>query len=163
MSKVIPIPKRKSKADVSVPAPSIDSMVSEYHALRTQSKTIKSRMDALAKTIKDHASKFGVKDDKGSFYCENDGFIFGNQARKSVSLNEVSTLSYLKENRLTRAIKKVEMIDIEAFERLVAEGKIPFEDVEALSDVKITYAIDIREKDEMGEVNSYDFAANRRG
>ena len=146
----------------SAPIASVDSKVEEYSFLRSQAKTIKSRMDALAKEIKSYAEKCGVKDDKGSFYCENDRFIFGNQARKSVSLKQEETLSFLKENGYTEAIKVVETVDESVFERLMSEGKISFEDVESLTNVKVTYAIDIKEKEEMPEAESFDVAAKRR-
>ena len=50
----------KSKV-TGFPQQSIDSKVQEYYKLREEAKTIKTRMDTLAKEIKSYASENGVK------------------------------------------------------------------------------------------------------
>ena len=89
----------------------INSKVAEYNALREQAKTIKSRMDTLAKEIKEYASQNGVKDDKGSYYCDNGSFMFGQQAKKSVSFIVDKAIEFFKTNGLHEAVKIVEVID----------------------------------------------------
>ena len=131
------------------PKPNIDSMVSEYDALRSQSKTIKSRMDTLAKDIKKYAETHGVKDDKGSYYCDNGAFQFGQQAKKSVSFVIDKAIDFLKSHGFTDAIKTVETIDEDVIERLVSEGAITFDDLESITETKVTYAIDLKKKEDM--------------
>lgn len=137
------------KKVIGLPQQSIDDKVQEYHALREQSKTIKSRMDVLAKEIKDYASKNGVKDDKGSFYCDNGAFSFGQQAKKSVTFVVDKALEFFKSHGLTDAIKTVEVIDEEAVERYINDGRVTFDDLESITQTKVSYAIDLKKKEDM--------------
>ena len=131
------------------PVEDINSKVAEYHALREQAKTIKSRMDTLAKEIKEYAGKNGVKDDKGSFYCDNGSFMFGQQAKKSVSFIVDKAIEFFKSNGLHEAVKTVEVIDEEAVGRYVDEGRVTYDDLESITQTKTTYAIDLKKKEEM--------------
>lgn len=140
------MPKKKI---MGLPQQSIDDKVQEYYALREQSKTIKSRMDTLAKEIKDYASKNGAKDDKGSFYCDNGAFQFGQQAKKSVSFVLDKALEFFKTRGLVDAVKVIETIDEEAVERYINEGKVTFDDLEGITQTKVTYAIDLKKKEDM--------------
>ena len=140
---------KKKPINFPKPEPGIDAMVAEYDALRNQSKTIKSRMDTLAKDIKKYAETHGVKDDKGSYYCDNGAFQFGQQAKKSVSFVIDKALDFLKSHGFTDAIKTVETIDEDVIERLVSEGAITFDDLESITETKVTYAIDLKKKEDM--------------
>ena len=128
---------------------SIDLKVQEYFKLREESKTIKSRMDCLAKEIKSYASANGVKDDKGSYYCDNGTYMFGQQAKKSVSFKAEEAISFFKTRGLHDAIKITEVIDEDAVERYINEGAITFEDLESITETKVTYAIDLKKKEDM--------------
>ena len=125
-----------SRKVIGLPQQSINDKVQEYYRLREESKTIKSRMDTLAKEIKEYASKNGVKDDKGSFYCDNGSFMFGQQAKKSVTFVVDKALAFFKSNGLFDAVNTTEVIDEEAVERYINEGKT-------------TYAIDLKKKEDM--------------
>ena len=131
------------------PQQSIDDKLQEYYSLREQSKTIKSRMDTLAKEIKEYASANGVKDDKGSTYCDNGSFMFGQQAKKSVSFKKEVAIVFFKAKGLLDAIKITEVIDEDAVEKYINEGLITFEDLESITETKVTYAIDLKKKEEM--------------
>ena len=131
------------------PKQSIDDMVQEYFALREQSKTIKSRMDVLAKEIKSYASENGVKDDKGSSYCDNGAFMFGQQAKKSVSFVKDKAIEFFKTHGLLDAVKITEVIDEDAVEKYINEGSITFDDLEKITETKTTYAIDLKKKEDM--------------
>lgn len=137
------------KKVVNLPQQSIDAKVQEYYRLREESKTIKSRMDTLAKEIKEYANKNGVKDDKGSFYCDNGTFQFGQQAKKSVTFVLDKALEFFKSHGLTDAVKTVEAIDEEAVERYINEGRVTFDDLESITQTKVTYAIDLKKKEDM--------------
>lgn len=131
------------------PVDDINSKVAEYNALREQAKTIKSRMDILAKEIKEYASKNGVKDDKGSFYCDNGTFMFGQQAKKSVTFIVDKAIEFFKSNGLYEAVKTVEVIDEDAVGRYVDDGRVTYDDLESITQTKTTYAIDLKKKEEM--------------
>ena len=139
----------KSTKVIGLPQQSINDKVQEYHRLREEAKTIKSRMDTLAKEIKEYASKNGTKDDKGSFYCDNGVFMFGQQAKKSVTFVLDKALEFFKSHGLTDAVKTVEAIDEEAVERYINEGKVTFDDLESITQTKTTYAIDLKKKEDM--------------
>lgn len=138
----------KSKV-IGLPKQSIDSQVQEYYRLREEAKTIKNRMDALAKEIKEYASANGVKDDKGSTYCDNGTFMFGQQAKKSVSFKKDEAISFFKTRGLLDAVKITEVIDEDAVEKYIGDGLITFEDLESITETKVTYAIDLKKKEDM--------------
>ena len=140
----------KSKATViSLP---IGAMLSEYDSLREQKKKIEVRMKYLADQIKANAEKVGVKDDKGSFYAEDEQFIYGKQCKKSVSFNQEKALSYFRDHGYDDCITTVEVINEEAVESRINTGDISFEDLEDITTTKVSYAIDLKRKEEMSEV-----------
>lgn len=142
----------------------IDSKLAEYDALREQAKVIKNRMDTLAKEIKDYASKHGEKDDKGSSYCDNGTFMFGQQAKKSVSFVVDKALEFFKSHGLLEAVKTVEVIDEDAVSRYVDEGKVTYDDLESITQTKVSYAIDLKKKEEMPvvEESTVSIAASKK-
>lgn len=146
------------------PKQSIDDMVQEYFALREQSKTIKSRMDVLAKEIKSYASENGVKDDKGSTYCDNGAFMFGQQAKKSVSFVKDKAIEFFKTHGLLDAVKITEVIDEDAVEKYINDGSITFDDLESITETKVTYAIDLKKKEDMPvvEESTVQMAASKK-
>lgn len=140
----------KSKATViSLP---IGAMLSEYDSLREQKKKIEDRMKYLADQIKANAEKVGVKDDKGSFYAEDEQFIYGKQCKKSVSFNQEKALSYFRDHGYDDCITTVEVINEEAVESRINTGDISFEDLEDITTTKVSYAIDLKRKEKMSEV-----------
>lgn len=140
----------KSKATViSLP---IGAMLSEYDSLREQKKKIEDRMKYLADQIKANAEKVGVKDDKGSFYAEDEQFIYGKQCKKSVSFNQEKALSYFRDHGYDDCITTIEVINEEAVESRINTGDISFEDLEDITTTKVSYAIDLKRKEEMSEV-----------
>jgi len=138
--------KEKSKVVSIVP---IEAKVQEYDKLREESKLIKSRMDVLAAEIKDYAEKFGVKNDTGSFYVENDTFIFGKQAKKSVSFVKEKALEFFKKHKFKDCIKTVETIDEDAVEARITAGDISYAELEQITETKVTYAIDVKKKEDL--------------
>lgn len=131
------------------PVQTIDEKVREYDKLRSESKLIKSRMDALSKEIKEFATLNGVKDDKGSFYYDNGAFLFGSQAKKSVSFKEKEAIEFFKTRGLLDAVKITEVIDEDAVEKYINDGAISFEDLESITETKVSYAIDLKKKEEL--------------
>ena len=139
--------KAKTKATViSLP---IGSLLEEYYSLREQKKTIEDRMKTLADLIKANAEKTGVKDDKGSYYAEDEQYVYGKQCKKSVSFDKDKAIEYFKNHGYSECIDTVEVINEEAVESLINTGDISYEDLEAITTTKVTYAIDIKKKEDM--------------
>lgn len=127
--------------------------VQEYMELSKQEKAIKKRKDELAKRIKEHAQQNGVKDSNGSSYMSNERFVFGSQARKSIKLNQDRAKDFLLAQGLyERVVEVKESINEDKVEQLLVENLITPEDLETLVDVKITYAIDVKEREVEGEM-----------
>lgn len=154
--------KAKSKATtISMP---IGNLLEEYYSLREQKKVIEDRMKFLADQIKANAEKVGVKDDKGSFYAEDEKYVYGKQCKKSVSFDKDKALEYFKNHGYDECINTVEVINEEAVEERINTGDISFEDLEAITNTKVNYAIDIKKKEEMPviEQTSVAMAASKK-
>lgn len=125
----------------------IKEKVQEYNVLRDRAKTIKSRMDALAKDIKMYLTNSVSPDSKGSYYAEDEQFIYGSMAKKSVKLNEDKAKVFLQERNLLEQVSEVKIvINEDKLSKLVEDGTISQEELEELVDIKTTYSIDIKEK-----------------
>lgn len=138
--------KAKTTKEVQLP---IEALITEYDSLRGQKKTIEDRMKYLSDLIKAHAEKTGVKDDKGSFYAENDSYVYGKQCKKSVSFDKDKAIAYFKDKGYDECVDTVEVINEDAVECHVNNGDISLEDLEAITVTKVTYAIDIKKKEDM--------------
>ena len=148
--------KEKKKATViSLP---IGSLLEEYYSLREQKKTIEDRMKTLADLIKANAEKTGVKDDKGSCYAEDEQYVYGKQCKKSVSFDKDKAIEYFKTHGYNECIDTVEVINEGAVEERINTGEISYEDLEAITTTKVTYAIDIKKKEDMPEVEQTEVA-----
>lgn len=134
------------------PESSIETRVQEYAILRDQKKSIEGRMKELASDIKTFAERNGSRDDKGSSYCDLDSFVIGCVAKKSVSFIKDAAISFFKMKNFTTAIDTVEVINEKAVEGLISSGKISYEDLEAITETKTSFSVDIREKTEMPTV-----------
>ena len=134
---------------VSMP---IGNLLEEYYSLREQKKTIEDRMKYLADQIKANAEKVGVKDDKGSFYAEDTQYVYGKQCKKSVSFDKDKAIEYFKNHGYDECIDTVEVINEEAVESRNNTGDISYEDLESITNTKVSYAIDIKKKEDMPEV-----------
>lgn len=155
--------KAKSKV-VEIPVPPIGVLLQEYSTLRDEKKKIDDRMKKLADLIKDNAEKTGVKDDKGSYYAEDENFVYGKQCKKSVSFNQERALQFFKNRGLVDCIDTVEVINEGAVEEHINTGDISYEDLEDITDTKVSYAIDLKKKEEMTEVEqtSVPMAASKK-
>lgn len=148
----------KAKTNATVISLPIGRLLEEYYSLRDQKKTIEDRMKVLADQIKANAEKVGVKDDKGSFYAEDEQYVYGKQCKKSVSFDKDKAIEYFKTHGYDECIDTVEVINEEAVEGRINTGDISFEDLEAITNTKVTYAIDIKKKEDMPEVEQTEVA-----
>lgn len=141
----------------------IMEQVSEYNMLRAKSKTIKSRMDELAKNIKAHLTKNVTPDSKGSYYAEDDNFVYGNMAKKSMKLNEERAKVFLQERNLLEQVSEVKIvINEDKLGQLIDNGDITIKEFEALVDTKVTYSIDIKEKQKEEEPVEVEVASSTK-
>ena len=139
----------KAKTTAKVVSLPIGSLLEEYYSLREQKKTIEDRMKYLADQIKANAERVGVKDDKGSFYAEDEQYVYGKQCKKSVSFDKDKALDFFKSHGHDECIDTVEVINEDAVEGLINSGVISFEDLESITTTKVSYAIDIKKKEDM--------------
>lgn len=130
----------------------IKAIVREYNHLREQQKFIKKRQSELADKIKKYSAEYGVKDSKGNMYLEDEEFIYGQQARKSVKLNEDKAKELFRRKDVydlvvEKEVIEKEIINEEKLSELVEEGRISMEELEEVTDIKVSYAIDVRRKE----------------
>lgn len=141
----------------------IMEQVSEYNMLRAKSKTIKSRMDELAKNIKAHLTKNVTPDSKGSYYAEDENFVYGNMAKKTIKLNEERAKVFLQERNLLEKASDVKIvINEDKLEQLLANKEITMEELQTLVDTKVTYSIDIKEKQKEEEPVEVEVASSTK-
>lgn len=141
----------------------ITEKVAEYNLLRAKTKTIKARMDELAKDIKGYLTSNVSPDSKGNYYEEDDNFVYGNMAKKSIKLNEERTKVFLQERNLLEQASEVKVVIKEdKLEQLLANGDITMEEFKTLVDTKITYSIDIKEKKKEEEPVEVQVASSTR-
>lgn len=131
----------------------IEEALREYAEIREKEKLLKERKDQLSKYIKEYVSSNGAKDSKGSYYSENEKFVYGSQAKKSVKINEDKAKNFFSsKGLLDKVITTVEQVDETKIEQLIAEGEISPEDIEEIVDIKVSYSLDVRVKEEIKEV-----------
>lgn len=139
----------------------IESLVSQYDVLRVQQKQVKQQMDKIATAIKEYAQNNGVKDDSGSFYCENDSFTFGSMAAKSVSFRD-SAVDYFRSKGLYDCIKVTESIDKDVVDKYLDKGDITQGEILSLADIKTTYRVVVTKKEDTPEVQTTRIAASTK-
>lgn len=130
----------------------IDDLVFEYQELKKKEKQISERKKVLADIIKSYATQRGVKDSNGSYYSENENYVFGTQCRKSISFNLAKSVKFFEDKGYEDCIDLKPSINNEAVEQHLSAGDITPDEIEAITDVKTVMAIDVREKDEVVSV-----------
>lgn len=142
----------------------LEGKVARYDQIRSQMKALSEEKDKLSKEIKEFAFKEGVKDSSGSYYCDNDEFVFGSVAKTVRKINQEKAIAFFKEMGYLRCIKKVEVVNEAMVERYLDEGKLTVEDLEDITDSTTTYSVSVTRKEEMPEVEqtSFSMAASRK-
>ena len=133
---------------------SIDEVVNEYYMLKEQKKLIEDKMKKLSSQIKSYAEATGVKNDNGSYYCQNSDFTFGMQARKKITFNDVEARTFFENKGFNNAYEVVEKVSFneDVIEGLVTSGKMSIAELEAITTTKVTYAVDVKKLDTMPEI-----------
>lgn len=144
------------KKKLSIDVPDIGSVVREYDLIRENEKMMKKRKSELATVIKEYADSNGVPDDKGSLLCSNDEYSWGKQIRKSVSLNQEKALEFLKVSGLDNCITFVEIVNEEELENQFNVGNVTQEDLESISEIKVSYSTTVTKKEVIEDVEESD-------
>lgn len=150
----------KKKADEKVKSLfSIDDfgkMGREYADLSAQIKQLDEKRKLIAEKIKEGAEKFGVKDDKGSFYLEDDNFIIGKIAKKSISINQEKAVQVLQSLGLGDVIDTItsEVVNENKLQQAIQDKRISFDTVEGFTDVRTSYAVIVKKKEEAPEIEA---------
>ena len=152
--------KKKSTVSPLVP---IGTLLERYSRVMDEKKTIEAELKKLSEEIKEAAEKTGVKDDRGSYYASTDNFVYGKVAKKSVSFDEAKAIAFVKSHGFNDCVRTIEVLDESAVESRVNSGDITYDELEGITVTKVTYAVDVKPKEEMPEVEEYPVAAKRRG
>ena len=141
----------------------IYSMGREYAEISAQIKTLDSRKKELAEKIKAGAERFGVKDDKGSFYLENDSFLLGKVAKKSFKINQDEAVQTLESLGLGDVVDTtvVKTVNEDKLNSAVQSGRISLNTVEGFTSVSTSYSVTVKEKDAMSEIEQSTLSAAR--
>lgn len=150
----------KAQANLTVPKEMIENLVQEYNFISSQIKKLDERKKNLAGMIKNYAIQHGTKDDKGSYYCENDNFVYGVVA-KFQTVQRKDIIPVLKEMGRDDCIDVVEVVNVDKINKYHNEGVFTDDDVMRLFEVKtLTPSVSVKEKKELSEVEKR--AASRK-
>ena len=135
-------------------AEDIGRMGKEYADISAQIKKLEEQKKALAEKIKSGAEQFGVKDDKGSFYLENDFYVMGKVAKKSFKIDQEKAVSTLESIGLGDVIDEVVVrtVNEDRLQKAVADNRITLDDVREFTNESISYSVSVKEKEAMPEV-----------
>jgi hypothetical protein len=131
---------------------SMEEQAREYNELRKQKSIIEKKMKELSDNLKNLAEQYGTQDNNGSYYLSSEKFQVGKQAKKSISFNEPVAIAYLKGRKLADAIYSVEKVNEDVVESYVSDGTIPISDLEGITNTKVSYAVIVKEVEEMPDV-----------
>lgn len=156
-----PTPAAGGKVTALFTEQNVFEMGREYAELSAQKKVIEERMKFLSTRIKDGAAKFGVKDDKGSHYLENDTFLLGRVAKKKFSFNQERAVSVLEASGLGDVVDVITLkqVNEDKLTTAVSQGRIAINVVESFTDVETSYAVTVKCKEAMPEVQTGDLSA----
>lgn len=152
----------KKKQSIILDKELVEKMVSEYEELRIQERILSERKKVLSEAIKSYAMQKGVKDDKGSYFSDNDMFTYGATCKKSVKFDVDKASKFLQSKGYGECIKLVPEIDESAVEKRISEGDITMEELESITKTSISYAVMVKAKDEIADVQQSAFAAKKK-
>lgn len=144
----------------------ISKLGEEYAEINAQIKVLNDRKKVLADLIKNGAEEYGVKDDKGSFYIddENSNYVLGKVAKKTIRLNHEKAVATLESMGLGDTIDTITKREVneDRLSQAVADGRISLDEVKEFTDIKIDYSVSVKEKAELVEVEETYLSAARK-
>lgn len=146
--------KKVNKVKPLFSADDIGKLGREYAEVSAQIKQLEERKKALAEKIKSGAEQFGVQDDKGSFYLEDDTLIMGKVARKSFKIDQDKAVQTLESMGLGDVVDEVvvKTVNEDKLQSAVSNGRITLDDVEGFTNVSTAYSVLVKEKEAIPEV-----------
>lgn len=147
--------KAKTKVVPMLSVDDIGKLGKEYADISAQIKVLEEKKKNLADKIKDGAEKYGVKDDKGSYYLENDSHILGKVARKSFKIDQDKAVSMLQAMGIGDVVDVVttNVVNEERLQRAVQDGRISLDTVEEFTKSSVSYSVLVKEKEVLSEVD----------
>lgn len=138
-------------------------MAAEYADLSAQIKVLEDRKKLLSGQIKDGCEKFGVADDRGSHFMENDTFVLGRVCKKSVTLDQDTAVQTLERMGLGECVDvvTVKTVNEGKLESAVSQGRISLNEVEEFSKVSMSFSVSVKKKEDAPEVEQTTLAAAR--
>lgn len=134
--------KKKTK----VVARSVDDVVYELTALKDRKKDIEKREKELKEQLGQILEGEGIKDSKGSFKLVVGDKLAQKQARKSVKLNREKSEEFFKSIGIWEEVIEIkEEINEDSVEQALLAEKFTMEELEGITDIKVTYAIVIND------------------
>lgn len=158
---------KKAKLEVVYTKADIFRFGEEYNALSEQIKQLEAKKKELSNLIKQGCVNYGVKNDKGSSFLEDDTFELGNVAKKSFKFDQEKGIEILRSKGLDNLIKEevVYSIDEDGLEKAVAMGKISINDVNNFTISNVSYSVSVKRKEtveDMPEVKQSNLKAVAR-
>ena len=151
--------KKVSKNDSNETKPlyfvqDIGKLGREYAEVSKQIKLLDERKKFLADTIKSQVEQTGVKDDKGSYYLEDDNFIMGKVAKKSFKIDQDKAVETLESIGLGDVIDivTVKTVNEDRLQRAVQEKRLSLDTVQDFTNESVSYSVLVKEKEIMTEV-----------
>ena len=136
----------------------------EYSEVSAQIKQLEERKKTLADKIKNGAEQFGVKDDKGSYYLENDSFIMGKVAKKSFKIDQDKAVNTLESMGLGDVVDvvTVKTVNEDRLQKAIAEKRLTLKTVQGFTNESVSYSVLVKEKEAVPEVEQTTLKAARK-
>ncbi len=129
----------------------IKELVMEYNNIKEQCKIMDAKKKELANKIKEIAKEKGTQDAKGSsYYTTDDNWVLGNIKATTIRFNQDKAKAFLEEHHadlLERVTDTVEYINEDKVVKLVSEGLLTVEEVEQMSNISVSYKVDLRQQE----------------
>lgn len=142
----------------------IGKLGKEYAEISAQIKQLDARKKELAEKIKNGAEQYGVKDDKGSYYLENDYHILGKVARKSFKIDQEKAKTILTSLGLGDVLDEITTVVVneDRLQIAVQERRLSLDTVQEFTNESVSYSVFVKEKETMPEVEQVTLKAAKK-
>lgn len=138
--------KANLKKKTTVVARSVEDIVHELTVLKDRKKDIEKREKELKDQLGQILEAEGIKDSKGNFKLVVGDKLAQKQARKSVKLNREKAEEFFKSIGIWDEVIEVkEEINEDYVEQALLAEKFTMEELEEITDIKVSYAIVIND------------------
>ena len=145
-------------------AENIGKMGKEYAEVSANIKHLEERKKFLADTIKNGVEQLGVKDDKGSYYLEDDSLIMGKVAKKSFKIDQDKAIEILESMGLGDVIDIVttKVVNEDRLQHAVQDKILSLDTVQDFTKESVSYSVLVKQKEVMPEVEQTNLQAARK-